>query len=52
MHPEILRAADVIASEIYGCEQKMIIADAGHVPTFEKPEAVNAKLLQFLSKDG
>lgn len=52
MHPEILRAADVLASEIPVCEQKKVIADAGHVPTFEKPEAVNVTLLQFLSGDG
>jgi 2-hydroxy-6-oxonona-2,4-dienedioate hydrolase len=46
-HPEILRAADVMAGEIKGAK-KVILADAAHVPNMEKPEEFNRAVLGFL----
>lgn len=46
-HPEILRAADVLATHITGA-QKAILPDCAHVPNMEQPEAFNALLLDFL----
>lgn len=46
-HPEILRAADVMVSEIKGA-QKVIIPDAAHVPNMEKPAEFNRAVLDFL----
>jgi pimeloyl-ACP methyl ester carboxylesterase len=45
--PEILRAADVLESEIKN-SQKHIIRDAAHVPNMEKPAAFNRVVLDFL----
>jgi 2-hydroxy-6-oxonona-2,4-dienedioate hydrolase len=46
-HPEILRAADVMASAIQGAK-KLIIPNAAHVPNMEQPEEFNAAVLDFL----
>jgi pimeloyl-ACP methyl ester carboxylesterase len=46
---EIVRAADVMASEIKGA-QKVIIQDAAHVPNMDKPEEFNRAVLDFLNK--
>jgi pimeloyl-ACP methyl ester carboxylesterase len=45
--PEVLRAADVLESEIKGAT-KHIIRDAAHVPNMEKPAAFNRTVLDFL----
>ena len=47
-HPEILRAADVMAAGIQGA-QKLILPDSAHVPNMEQPEAFNHAVLDFLS---
>ncbi|MBN8638959.1 MAG: hypothetical protein J0M07_26830 [Anaerolineae bacterium] len=49
-HPEIVRAADVLAEGIPNA-QKAIIEGAAHVPSFERPEAFNPLLLEFLRKN-
>lgn len=46
-HPEVLRAAELMAAQIPGARQKMI-AGAGHVPSFERPEEFTPLLLDFL----
>ncbi len=46
-NPEILRAADVLASEISGAK-KIIIPDAAHVPNMDKPAEFNRAVLSFL----
>lgn len=46
-HPEILRAADVMAAEIKGAK-KVIIPDSAHVPNMEKPAEFNQAVLNFL----
>lgn len=46
-HPEVLRAADLMASTIPNA-QKVIIAGSAHVPSYEKPEAFNGLLSDFL----
>jgi pimeloyl-ACP methyl ester carboxylesterase len=46
-HPEILRAADVMASEIPGAKMLIIPASA-HVPNMEKPKEFNQAVLEFL----
>ncbi len=46
-HPELLRAADVIQEAIPGA-QKVVIADAAHVPNMEKPAEFNQAVLDFL----
>lgn len=47
-HPEVLRAADVVSGQIPGA-RKEIIADCGHVPSFERPDQFNQIVLDFLS---
>jgi len=44
---EIVRAADVMASEIENA-QKLIIADAAHMPSMEKPAEFNRAVMEFL----
>jgi pimeloyl-ACP methyl ester carboxylesterase len=46
-HPEIVRAADVMAREIKGA-QKVIIQNAAHVPNMEHPAEFNQAVLGFL----
>jgi pimeloyl-ACP methyl ester carboxylesterase len=46
-HPEVVRAADVMAAEIKGAK-KLIIQDAAHVPSMEKPAEFNRAVLDFL----
>lgn len=48
-HPEILRAADLLVEEI-GNAQKVVIDAAGHVPSFEHPEAFATLLIDFLQE--
>ena len=45
--PEVLRAADVLESEIKG-SLKYIIRDAAHLPNMEKPAIFNRTVLDFL----
>ncbi len=47
-HSEILRAADEMAKRIPGA-RKTIIESAGHVPSYEKPDAFVKALMDFLS---
>lgn len=46
-HPEVLRAAELMAAQIPGARQE-VIAGTGHVPSFERPEEFNRMLLGFL----
>lgn len=46
-HPEILRAAEVMASIIPGA-QKAIIPECAHLPNMEKPAEFNKTVLDFL----
>ena len=48
-HPEILRAANVMAKQIAGARQ-MTLSDAAHVPNMEKPAEFNAAVLRFLTE--
>jgi hypothetical protein len=48
-HPEILRAVDVMVGEIKGAEN-VIIENTAHVPTMEKVEECNRRVLGFLGK--
>jgi len=48
-HPEILRAADLLANRIKGAK-KVILADTAHVPNMEKPAEFNRLVLDFLSR--
>lgn len=45
-HPEVLRAADLMVEDL-PIAQKVIIEDAGHVPSFEKPDVFNGLLFDF-----
>ena len=45
--PEILRAAEVMASEIKGA-QKVILPDSAHLPNMENPKMFNPAVLGFL----
>jgi pimeloyl-ACP methyl ester carboxylesterase len=45
--PEILRAADLMASEIKGA-QKVIIPDSAHLQNMENPDRFNEAVLSFL----
>ena len=45
--PEILRAADVMASEVKGA-QKAIISDSAHLQNMENPQMFNEAVLRFL----
>ena len=47
-HPEIIRAAELLATRITGA-QKAILDDCAHVPSLEQPEAFNSLLLDFLA---
>lgn len=47
-HPEVLRAADVMAATVPHVRQSMV-DDAGHVPSYERPDAFNQVLLDFLT---
>jgi pimeloyl-ACP methyl ester carboxylesterase len=46
-HPEVLRAADEMVKRIPDAK-KTIIAAAGHVPSYEQPDAFGKLLLDFL----
>jgi pimeloyl-ACP methyl ester carboxylesterase len=46
-HPEVLRAADEMARRIPNAKKTMI-ASAGHVPSYEQPDAFVKLLLDFL----
>ncbi len=46
-HPEIRRAADLIAAKIIGAE-KVIIPGSAHVPNMEKPVEFNRAVVSFL----
>jgi pimeloyl-ACP methyl ester carboxylesterase len=46
-HPEILRAADVMAREIAGA-QKVILPDSAHLLNMERPQEFNQAVLDFL----
>lgn len=48
-HPELQRAADVMAAAIPDA-QKVIIPDSAHVPNMEKPAEFNAAVLALLEK--
>ena len=46
-HPEVLRAADMMATGIPNA-RKVLIASTGHVPSFERPQVFNPLLFDFL----
>lgn len=46
-HPELLRAADIMAARIKGAK-KVTIPDAGHMPNMDKPAEFNQAVLSFL----
>jgi 2-hydroxy-6-oxonona-2,4-dienedioate hydrolase len=46
-HPELLRAADVMAAQIKD-SKKVLIPDCAHVPNMEKPAEFNRAVLDFL----
>lgn len=46
-HPELLRAADVMAESIPHA-QKVVIEGAAHIPSFEQPAQFNHLVLDFL----
>lgn len=48
-HPEIVRAADVMAAEIPGAH-KLILPDSAHVPSMERVAEFNRAVLDFLGK--
>jgi len=48
-HPEVLRAADVLAKKIRNAK-KVILEDSAHVPNMEKPAEFNRIVLDFLSE--
>lgn len=48
-HPEIVRAAEVMAAAIPNA-QKLIIPDSAHVPNMERPAEFNAAVLALLEK--
>jgi pimeloyl-ACP methyl ester carboxylesterase len=47
-HPEVRRAADVLADGIPNA-RRAVIEGAGHVPSFERPDDFNPLLLGFLN---
>jgi pimeloyl-ACP methyl ester carboxylesterase len=47
--PEILRAAELMASEIEGA-QKVILPNSAHLPNMENPEMFNQAVLRFLGE--
>jgi pimeloyl-ACP methyl ester carboxylesterase len=50
-NPEVLRASDLMQTEIRGA-QKVILPDSAHVPNMEKPAEFNQAVLSFLNKSG
>jgi pimeloyl-ACP methyl ester carboxylesterase len=48
-HPEILRAAEVMAAAIPNAE-KVIISDSAHLPNMEQPTEFNRAVLDFLRR--
>jgi len=48
-HPEVLRAADLLAKGIRNTK-KIILPDSAHVPNMEKPAEFNQVVLDFLSE--
>lgn len=48
-HPEVLRAADEMVRRVPNT-QKTVIASAGHVPSYEKPDVFVKWLMNFLSR--
>ena len=50
-HPEILRAADVMAAAIPGAE-KAVIEGAAHLPNMERPDEFNQTVRNFLGAAG
>lgn len=48
-HPEVLRAAEVMAATIPNT-QKVIILNCAHLPNMEQPEAFNRAVLDFLHR--
>jgi pimeloyl-ACP methyl ester carboxylesterase len=46
-HPELLRAAEVMAAAIPSAE-KLVIDDAAHLPNMERPQDFNAAVINFL----
>ncbi|MCC6454116.1 MAG: alpha/beta hydrolase [Caldilineaceae bacterium] len=48
-HPEVLRAAELMATGIQGAE-KVILEGCAHVPSMEKPAEFNRIVLEFLGK--
>jgi pimeloyl-ACP methyl ester carboxylesterase len=46
--PEVLRAADVMASTIPAAK-KVLLSDCGHLPNMEKPDEFNHTVLDFLA---
>lgn len=50
-HPELLRAADVLAAQISGA-RKLVIANAAHTPNMERPDDFTRALLDFLQAEG
>jgi pimeloyl-ACP methyl ester carboxylesterase len=50
-HPEVLRAADLLANRIRGAK-KIILSDCAHVPNMEKPVEFNRIVLDFLKHQG
>jgi pimeloyl-ACP methyl ester carboxylesterase len=47
--PEILRAVELMASEIEGA-QKVILPNSAHLPNMENPEMFNQAVLRFLGE--
>lgn len=50
-HPEVLRAADLLANRIKGAK-KNIFSDCAHVPNMEKPAEFNRTVIDFLKQQG
>lgn len=50
-HPELLRAADVLVSNIRGA-RKLVIENAAHIPNMERPEVFDRAVLDFLQAQG
>jgi pimeloyl-ACP methyl ester carboxylesterase len=48
-HPEVLRAADLLADGIRKAK-KILLPDSAHVPNMEKPAEFNRIVLDFLSE--
>lgn len=48
-HPEVLRAADLLAKKIRNAK-KIILPDSAHVPNMEKPAEFNRIVLDFLNE--